>query len=256
MKRENFPFPVVVPNVKIHAERRKRLAKDLKQGLVLLATAPEATRNADAHYDYRWDSHFYYLTGFREPEAVLAIVLGKKPRHILFCRDKNLEREIWDGFRFGPQVAKEVFSFDESYSFSELETRMPDLMANQDVVYTPVGASAEWDQSVTRWMNVVRSRARTGVTAPAELRDLRNIVGQMRLIKDRAEIDIMSRAGKISSAAHARAMRFAKPGMFEYQVEAELLHEFISHGARQPAYGSIVAAGANACVLHYRENSA
>jgi Xaa-Pro aminopeptidase len=146
--------------------------------------------------------------------------------------------------------------FDESYSFSELETRMPDLMANQDVVYTPVGASAEWDQSVTRWMNVVRSRARTGVTAPAELRDLRNIVGQMRLIKDRAEIDIMSRAGKISSAAHARAMRFAKPGMFEYQVEAELLHEFISHGARQPAYGSIVAAGANACVLHYRENSA
>jgi len=256
MKRENFPFPVVVPNVKIHAERRKRLAKDLKQGLVLLATAPEATRNADAHYDYRWDSHFYYLTGFREPEAVLAIVLGKKPRHILFCRDKNLEREIWDGFRFGPQVAKEVFSFDESYSFSELETRLPDLMANQDVVYTPVGASAEWDQSVTRWMNVVRSRARTGVTAPAELRDLRNIVGQMRLIKDRAEIDIMSRAGKISSAAHARAMRFAKPGMFEYQVEAELLHEFISHGARQPAYGSIVAAGANACVLHYRENSA
>ena len=256
MKRENLPFPVAIPNVKIHADRRKRLAKNLKEGLVLLATAPEATRNADAHYDYRWDSHFYYLTGFREAEAVLAIVLGKKPRHILFCRDKNLEREIWDGFRFGPHVAKDVFSFDEAYSFSELETRIPDLMANQSVVYTPIGASQEWDHSITRWLNVVRGKLRAGITAPAELRDLRSSVGQMRLIKDAAEIDIMARAGKISSGAHARAMGYAKPGMFEYQIEAELLHEFVKNGARQPAYGSIVAAGGNACVLHYRENSA
>ena len=256
MKRESFPFPVVVPNVKIHAERRKRLAKNLKEGVVLLATAPEAARNADAHYDYRWDSHFYYLTGFREPEAVLAIVLGKKPRHILFCRDKNLEREIWDGFRFGPQVAQEVFEFDESYSFSELETRVPDLMANQEVIHTPIGASAAWDQSISRWLNAVRAKVRTGVSAPGEVRDLRTPVGQMRLIKDKTEIDIMARANKISSDAHARAMRFAKPGMYEYQVEAELLHEFVMNGARQPAYGSIVAAGGNACVLHYRENSA
>jgi Xaa-Pro aminopeptidase len=256
MKRENFPIPVVVPNVKLHAERRKRLARNLKEGLVLLATAPEATRNADTHYDYRWDSHFYYLTGFREPEAVLAITLGKNPRHILFCRDKNLEREIWDGFRFGPAMAAEIFDFDECYPISELETRMPELMTNVDVIHTPVGASAEWDQSVTRWLNAVRAKVRTGITAPAQLRDLRAPIAQMRLIKDKAEVEIMSRAGKISSDAHIRAMRMARPGMYEYQVEAELLHEFVRNGARQPAYGSIVATGANACVLHYRENSA
>ena len=153
-------------------------------------------------------------------------------------------------------MAKEVFDFDETYPLSELEARIPDLMANETVIHTPLGASAEWDASVTRWLNAVRAKVRMGITAPAELRDVRMALGQMRLIKDEVEIDIMARAGKISSAAHARAMRFAKPGMFEYQVEAELLHEFVKNGARQPAYGSIVAAGANACVLHYRENSA
>ena len=201
-------------------------------------------------------STFYYLTGFREPEAVVAITLGKKPRQILFCREKNLEREIWDGFRFGPMMAKEVFEFDETYPLSELEARIPDLMANEAVIHTPLGASAEWDASVTRWLNVVRSKARQGISAPAELRDVRAALGQMRLIKDEVEIDIMQRANKISSNAHIRAMKMAKPGMFEYQIEAELLHEFVKNGARQPAYGSIVATGGNACVLHYRENSA
>jgi len=256
MKRESLPFPVVVPNVKAHAKRRARLAKTLKEGVLLLPTSPEYARNADAHYDYRWDSAFYYLTGFREPEAVVAITLGKKPRHILFCREKNLEREIWDVFRFGPAMAKEVFDFDEAYPLSELEARIPDLMANEAVIHTPLGASAEWDVSITRWLNAVRAKVRMGITAPAELRDVRTALGQMRLIKDEVEIDIMARAGKISSGAHIRAMKMAKPGMFEYQVEAELLHEFVKNGARQPAYGSIVATGGNACVLHYRENSA
>ncbi|HEX4858057.1 MAG TPA: aminopeptidase P N-terminal domain-containing protein [Usitatibacteraceae bacterium] len=256
MKRETLPIPVVVPDTRVHAARRTRLAKTLREGLVLLATAPEATRNADSHYEFRWDSHFYYLTGFREPEAVLAIQLGNKPRHILFCRDKNVEREIWDGFRFGPAIAREVFRFDEAWPIGELDARIPDLMANVDVVHTPLGASAEWDQSVTRWLNGVRAKARTGVSAPTEVRDLRKPVAAMRLIKDKAELDIMARAARISADAHARAMRFARPGMHEYQVEAELLHEFVRNGARQPAYGSIVAAGANACVLHYRENTA
>ncbi len=256
MKRESLPFPVVVPNIKVHAKRRARLAKILKEGVLLLPTSPEYARNADAHYDYRWDSAFYYLTGFREPEAVVAITLGKKPRQILFCREKNLEREIWDGFRFGPAMAKEVFEFDETYPISELEARIPDLMSNTSVIHTPLGVSAEWDASITRWLNAVRAKVRQGISAPAELSDVRTALGQMRLIKDEVEIDIMARAGKISSDAHIRAMKMAKPGMFEYQVEAELLHEFVKNGARQPAYGSIVAAGANACVLHYRENSA
>ena len=256
MKRELPPIPVVLPNIKAHAKRRARLAKMLGEGLLLLPTAREQTRNADVHYGYRWDSYFYYLTGFREPEAVLAITLGKKPRHILFCRDKNMEREIWDGFRFGPTMAKEVFEFDEAYPISELEARIPDLMTNCDVVHTPLGADAEWDQSISRWINLVRAKLRSGVTAPMQLKDVRHAVNRMRLIKDEVEIEIMANAGKISSNAHMRAMRHAKPGMFEYQVEAEILYEFVKNGARQPAYGSIVAAGANACVLHYQENSA
>jgi Xaa-Pro aminopeptidase len=245
------------PNqVKPHVKRRQLLAKQLKQGIVLLPTALERTRNADSHYDYRWDSYFYYLTGFREPDAVLALVLGKKPRAILFCREKNIEREIWDGFRFGPQLAREVFAFDEAHPIGELDQRMVDLMANQPVLHTPVGWDPSWDARITQWLNAVRARARSGVSAPSEIRDVRAALNDMRLIKDDSELAVMRRAASISSAAHARAMSVAKGGMREYQIEAELLHEFVRNGARSPAYGSIVASGANACVLHYRENMA
>jgi Xaa-Pro aminopeptidase len=245
------------PNqVKAHVKRRQQLAKQLKNGIVLLPTSAERTRNADSHYDYRWDSYFYYLTGFREPEAVVALLLGKKPRAILFCREKNIEREIWDGFRFGPQLAKEVFGFDEAYPIGELDQRVVELMADQPVLHTPVGWDAAWDTHVTQWLNAVRARARAGVSAPTEIRDVRAALNGMRLIKDDTELAIMRRAASISSAAHERAMRVAKGGMREYQVEAELLHEFVRNGARSPAYGSIVASGANACVLHYRENMA
>jgi Xaa-Pro aminopeptidase len=250
MKLEN---PI---QVKPFKARRARLAKDLGEGIVVLPTAPERTRNADAHYDYRWDSGFYYLTGFREPEAVLVMVLGAKPRSILFCREKNMEREIWDGFRFGPQLAAEAFGFDEAYPYGELDARLPDLLADKPVLHTPLGMDTAWDVRIAGWLNAVRARVRTGVTAPAEIRDVRAAVNDMRLFKDEFELGIMRRAAEISSGAHARAMRTAKPGMREYQVEAELMHEFIRNGARAPAYGSIVASGANACVLHYRENTA
>jgi Xaa-Pro aminopeptidase len=236
--------------------RRARLAKSLAEGIVVLPTAPEHHRNADTHYDYRWDSGFYYLTGFREPEAVLVIVLGAKPRTILFCREKNLEREIWDGYRYGPEMAREMFGFDEAYPYGELDTRLPALLANQPSLHTPVGADPAWDQRVTGWLNAVRAKVRTGITAPAQIRDVRADVNEMRLFKDEHEIAVMRRAGAISSAAHVRAMRKAAGGMREYEVEAELIHEFCRNGARAPAYGSIVASGANACVLHYRENSA
>ena len=241
---------------KIHKKRRARLAQGLASGVVVLPTAPERTRNADAHYDYRWDSGFYYLTGFREPDAVLVMVLGDKSKSILFCREKNLEREIWDGFRFGPQLAKEHFGFDEAYPIAELDTRLPDLIADQDSLHTPVGADSAWDQRVATWLNAVRARVRTGVTAPDRIVDVRAAVNDMRLFKDDLELAVMRKAASISSGAHARAMRFAQPGMREYQVEAELIHEFCRNGARAPAYGSIVAAGANACVLHYRDNTA
>jgi len=242
--------------VKPFKARRARLAKSLGEGIVVLPTAPERHRNADTHYDYRWDSGFYYLTGFREPEAVLVMLLGAKPRTILFCREKNLEREIWDGFRFGPELARETFGFDEAYPYAELDQRMPELLADRDVLHTPVGSDPSWDLRVAGWLNAVRARVRTGVTAPTQIRDVRAEVNDMRLFKDEHELAVMRRAAQISSAAHVRAMKMAAPGMREYQVEAELLHDFIRNGARAAAYGSIVAAGANACVLHYRENSA
>ncbi|APV48760.1 Xaa-Pro aminopeptidase [Betaproteobacteria bacterium GR16-43] len=250
MKLEN-------PNLlKPFRKRRSRLASGLGEGVVVLPTAPERTRNADSHYDYRWDSGFYYLSGFREPEAVVVLVLGKKPREILFCREKNLEREIWDGFRYGPDLAKDVFGFDEAYPYGELDARLPELIANQPALFTTVGADPAWDARVTGWLNTVRGKARSGVTAPEGIHDVRAPLNDMRLFKDDNEIAIMRRAGEISSAAHARAMAASKPGKREYEIEAELLHEFVRNGARSPAYGSIVAAGGNACVLHYRENTA
>ncbi len=236
--------------------RRARLARHLHSGVVVLPTAPECHRNADTHYDYRWDSGFYYLTGFREPEAVLVMVLGPKPRSILFCREKHLEREIWDGYRHGPEQARLLFGFDEAHPYAELDARMPELLADEDAVHTPVGADAAWDARVASWLNAVRAKVRSGVGAPDEIRDVRSALAQMRLVKDEHEIAIMRQAARISSGAHVRAMRAAAPGMREYQVEAEILHEFMRNGARAAAYGSIVASGANACVLHYRENSA
>ncbi|MGE5615605.1 MAG: aminopeptidase P N-terminal domain-containing protein [Bacillota bacterium] len=249
--RLDLPLPI-----KAFQKRRARLAEELDAGVVILPTAPERSRNADTHYDYRWDSGFYYMTGFREPEAVLVMKLGSKPRSILFCRDKNLEREIWDGFRFGPELACATFGFDSAHSISELDERMPELLANQEIVHTPVGSDGSWDARVAGWLNAVRAKIRTGITAPAQIRDVRAAVNDMRLIKDEQELAIMRRAAEISSAAHMRAMRAAKPGRREYEIEAELLHEFCRNGARAPAYGSIVAAGANACVLHYRSNDA
>ncbi len=242
--------------VKPFKARRARLARALESGVVALPTAPERPRNADSHYDYRWDSAFYYLTGFREPEAVLVMVLGRKPRSILFCREKNPEREIWDGYRHGPEQARALFGFDEAHPYAELDARMPELLANREIVHTPVGSDAAWDQRVAGWLNAVRAKVRSGVSAPAQIRDVRAAVNDMRVVKDESELAVMRRAAAISTAAHVRAMRSAAPGQREYQVEAELLHEFLRNGARAPAYGSIVAAGANACVLHYRENSA
>ncbi|MES2356666.1 MAG: aminopeptidase P N-terminal domain-containing protein [Pseudomonadota bacterium] len=239
-----------------YQQRRAKLAQQLKRGVVVLPTALEKIRNADTHYGYRFDSNFYYLTGFREPEAILVIIAGKQPRSILFCREKNLEREIWDGYRYGPKAARKAFAMDETYPITALEELLPQLLQNQPSLYTPIGFDKDWDQQIIGWLNQVRGMARSGVSAPAEIRDVREAIAPMRLIKDDTEIAVMHRAAVISSEAHKRAMRAAKNARFEYEVEAELLHEFKRNGSQAPAYGSIVAAGANACVLHYVENSA
>jgi Xaa-Pro aminopeptidase len=225
-------------------------------GLALVPTAPEVPRNRDSLYPFRHDSYFYYLSGFPEPEAVVALIAGPDgDRHALFCRERNEEREIWDGFRYGPEAAREIFGFDEAYPIAALAEKLPELAADRPALYTPLGLFESWDRRITDVLNEVRNRVRTGVSAPEEVIDVRAMLDAMRLVKDEHEIALMRRACAISSGAHRRAMRASHPGLFEYQVEAELLHEFLREGAQAVAYGSIVASGPNACVLHYRENN-
>jgi len=239
----------------VYRRRRASLAALLGEGVAIVPTAPERIRNRDAHYPYRFDSYFYYLTGFREPDAVLVLIGGTQPRSILFCREKNPEREIWDGYRYGPDAARELLGFDEAYAHAELDARLPDLLADQTAVHVHLGSDATWDTRVLGWVNAVRERARSGVAAPRDIRDVRTLLDDMRLIKDGHEVALMRRAGKISAAAHRLAMQAARPGVGEYEIEAVLQHEFRRKGAQSPAYTSIVAAGAHACVLHYVENS-
>jgi Xaa-Pro aminopeptidase len=241
-----------------YAARRARLAAQMLPGAVaVLPTAPEAPRNGDSDYPYRHDSYFYYLSGFTEPESVLVLIAarGERPaRSILFCREKNLEREIWDGYRYGPEAARTAFGMDEAWPVAELDARLPDLLADAPALYYATASNAALDAQVQGWTKAVRARARSGVTAPGAFHDLLPLLDEMRLIKDEDEQATMRRAGEISGNAHARAMRAARPGLHEYALEAELLYEFRRKGAQYPAYPSIVASGPNACVLHYNAN--
>ncbi|HET7197478.1 MAG TPA: aminopeptidase P N-terminal domain-containing protein, partial [Burkholderiales bacterium] len=226
------------------------------EGVAVLATSGEQLRNRDSHYPYRYDSYFYYLTGFPEPEAALVLVGGKAPRSVLFCRSRDPEREIWDGFRYGPEAARERFGFDEARPIGSLDEAAPGLIENQPALYFPLGADPQWDARAMRWLNAVRSRSRAGVAAPQHVHDLRALLDDMRLVKDAHELEVMRRAARIAAAAHRRAMQAARPGRNEFEIEAELLHEFRRNGAQFPAYSPIVAGGANACVLHYVANDA
>ena len=242
-----------------HAARRSALAARMRAlggGVAVLPTAPEALRNRDTHYPYRHDSYFHYLSGFTEPEAVVVLLAGAETKSILFCRPKHEEREIWDGFRFGPAAAAERFGFDEAYPVEEFDSRIATLLAGQPNLFYAMGYDAPFDARMLAAINTVRNLVRTGQMPPAATIDVRNLIDPMRLVKDAHEIALMRRAAAISTEAHKRAMRAAKPGRHEYEIDAELLHEFRRNGSEYPAYGSIVAAGANACVLHYTANDA
>jgi len=240
----------------IYRQRRARLLEKMQRGIAILPTAEEVARNGDTHYAYRHDSSFYYLTGFAEPEAVLVLIAGDEQQSILFCREKNPEREIWDGYRAGPGAAREQLGFDATYPIAQLDEKLTGLMGNQPALFYPIGGDAAWDQRLLKLRNTVQAKVRSGIRAPDKIHDVRALLHEMRLIKDAHELDIMRRAAAVSAQAHCRAMRFTRPGRFEYEIEAELLHEFCRHGARHPAYPPIVAGGAHACVLHYIENSA
>lgn len=236
-------------------KRRHRLSRLIQSGVAIIPTAPEKIRNKDAHYPYRADSYFHYLTGFNEPEAIVVISGLEGGRSILFCREKNEEREIWDGFRYGPEAAKSAFGFDEAFSIESIDQILPELLGDIDQIFTPIGTSNSWDSRIFKWLNSTRQRTREGINAPDRLVDVRSILDEMRLIKDSVEQDTMRAAASISSQAHILAMRMTQPGKFEYEIEAELLYHFKKNGSQYPAYTSIVAGGKNACVLHYIENN-
>lgn len=235
--------------------RRRQLISAMGEGIAIVPTSPELIRNRDSHYSYRFDSYFYYLTGFKEPEALLVLIAGEESKSILFCRDKDVEREIWDGFRYGADAAKREFGFDETYSFNMLDELMPKLLVNQAKLFYSLGADAGWDKRVTTWLNQVKAQTRTGVSAPESISDVRKLADEMRLYKSAYELELMRQSAQIAARAHARAMRFVRAGQMEYEVEAEFLHEFYRSGAQAPAYTSIVAGGANACTLHYNANN-
>ena len=237
----------------VYTERRRRLAAAMGDAIAIVPTAPERIRNRDSHYPYRFDSHFYYLSGFTEPEAAVVLTLDKA---ILFCREKNPDREIWDGLRYGPEAARERFGFDEAYPIDVLDREMERLLENRPALYYPMGADAEWDARAMRWLNAVRGRSRAGIGAPERVHDVRALLDDMRLLKDEHERTTMRRAARIAAAAHRRAMQRTRAGRYEYEIEAELLYEFRRSGAQAPSYTPIVAGGPNACVLHYVANDA
>lgn len=245
----------LVMNAAPFVERRRRLTERMGEGIAVIPTAPEKLRNRDTSYPYRGDSYFHYLTGFPEPEAVLVLIAGADARSILFCRERDPDKEIWDGYRFGPEGAKAEFAFDETHAIKELDELLPQLVANRPALWYSLGHDAGWDARVAGMLNAVRAQSRAGKRAPATIHDVRAALDEMRLIKDDHEVGLLRRAARIAAGAHARAMRATVPGRFEYEIEAELLHEFRRHGCQYPAYTPIVASGANACVLHYVENA-
>jgi len=238
-------------------QRRKLLMRRMKKNAVaLLAAAPAATRNRDVEYPYRQDSDFHYLTGFDEPEAVAVFVPGREQgRFVLFCRPYDETQAVWTGRHAGLEGARERFGADEAHPIDDLAKVLPELLDQKDAVYYPVGLDAELDRAVMAAVNVLRGKARAGAKPPTEFVAVDGLLHALRLFKSPGEIQAMRKAADVSVQAHMRAMAACRPGMYEYQIEAELTHEFMRHGLRYAAYPSIVAGGGNACVLHYTENA-
>ncbi|MCX4188717.1 Xaa-Pro aminopeptidase [Methylophaga sp. OBS3] len=238
--------------------RRRRNLMDLMGGdsIAVLPNALELIRNRDVHYPFRSDSHFQYLTGFEEPESVMVLIPGREHgEFLLFCRERNLEKEIWDGYRQGLEGAVANFAADDAYPITDLDEILPGLMEGKEKVYYTMGNQPAFDQRMVSWLNHLRQASRSGKHSPTEIIELEHSLSELRLFKSSQEIKAMRHAANASVAAHIRAMEFTAPGKWEYEVEAELLHEFMRHGCRSPAYPSIVGGGENGCILHYIENN-
>jgi len=243
-------------NTKVYGQRRKTLMRMMgDDAIAILPAAPVLLRNRDVEHGFRQDSDFFYLSGFPEPEAVVVLVPGrKKGKYVLFCRERDRQKEIWNGYRFGPEGAVEQFAADEAYPIDDIEEILPGLMEHSERVYYTIGLNPEFDKQVMACVNSLRSRARGGVHVPYEFVSLEHLLHDMRLYKSRDELRLMRKAAKISVQAHINAMKACQPGMYEYELEAEFLYQFHREGAGW-AYPSIIGGGANSCILHYTENN-
>ena len=232
------------------ARRRELMSTMQGNSIAIVAAAAEKIRSRDTHYPYKQSTNLSYLCGFSEPESVLVLIPGRdQGEAILFCREKDKLRETWDGYRVGPEGAVADYSVDDAFPIGDLDDILPGLLEGKERVYYAIGKDADFDRHLMGWVNEIR-----GSAAPGEFVDLDHIVNEMRLIKTAAELKLMRRAGEISARAHCRAMGIAKPGIYEYQLQAEIEHEFMASGATAPAYTSIVGGGKNGCILHYIEN--
>ena len=223
--------------------------------IAILASSSEQLRNNDAYFPFRQDSDFFYLTGFAEPESVAVLMPGRKQgQFVMFCRERDKLRETWDGYRAGPDGACDDFGADDAFPIGDIDEILPGLLEGRERVYFAMGKSPNFDNQLMGWVNNIRAKARSGATPPGEFVDLDHLVHELRLFKSKAELKIMRQSGQIAARAHSRAMQVCKPGMYEYQLQAEIEHEFAMAGARYPAYTSIVGGGDNGCILHYVEN--
>lgn len=239
------------------AKRRQQLMDIMgPDSIAVLPNAEVANRNRDVDYPYRSDSNFHYLSGFDEPESVIVIIPGRAHgEYLLFCRERNLEKEIWDGYRAGQEGAVEKFGADDSYPISDLDDILPGLLEGREQVYYTMGNIPNFDQRMVGFLNHLRNASRQGKNSPTEIIELDHCLNELRLFKSSAEIKAMRQAAEISAQAHIRAMQFTQPGHWEYQVESEIIHEFMKNDCRSPAYPSIVGGGENGCILHYIENN-
>jgi len=244
--------------VKEFNDRRRRLMELMApDSIAILPAAPERVRNRDVLHPFRQDSDFQYLTGFGEPEAVLVLIPGREHgESVLFCKERNPEKELWDGFLAGPEGAIETFGLDDAFPIADIDDILPGMIEGRSRVYYPLGKDHNFDVRVMDWVKLIRSKVRSGAHPPGEFVALEHLLHDLRLYKSAAEIKVMAKAGEISCEAHKRAMKRARQGGFEYTLEAELIHTFMENGARSTAYPSIVGGGANGCILHYIENSA
>ncbi|WP_369985337.1 Xaa-Pro aminopeptidase [Thalassolituus sp.] len=239
-----------------YAKRRKALMEKMSpNSIAILASAPVTVRNRDVEHPFRQDSDFYYLSGFDEEHSVLVLIPGREHgEYVLFCQEKIKEQEIWTGRRVGPEAAPDSLGCDDAFPITDIDDILPGLIEGKDRIYANLGTSPEFDQKLMQWVNHIKAQVRSGATPPHEFSALDHLLHELRLVKSPAEVEVMRHAAEISAEAHTRAMQTVRPGMREYQLEAELMQIFMAAGSRWPAYPSIVGAGDNACILHYTRN--